>query len=100
MESRANRHFIAATISTMVCAAPADHRGPRHNRGDNEMFKRNTSSRALWRGLALACVIAGSATTTAFAGECPADKMKVNAREEVKLKAVGVSDITLGSIDL
>jgi quercetin dioxygenase-like cupin family protein len=64
------------------------------------MFKRNTSSRALWQGLALACTIAGSAATTAFAGECPAGKMMANAREEVKLKAVGVSDVTLGSIDL
>jgi len=64
------------------------------------MFKRNEKTRALWQGFALACVIAASAATTAFAGECPADKMKVNAREEVKLKAVGVSDVTLGSIDL
>src|SRR5882724_1877885 len=100
MESRANRHFIEAIISAIVLAAPADHRGPRHNRGDNEMFKRNTSSRALWQGLALACVIAGSVTTTASAGECPADKMKVNAREKVDFKPVGVTDVTLGSIDL
>jgi quercetin dioxygenase-like cupin family protein len=100
MNTKANRHFIAATISTIVFAAPADHRGPRHNRGDNEMFTRNTSSRALWQGLALACVIAGSVSATAYAGECPVGQMKANAREEVKLKAVGVSDVTLGSIDL
>ncbi len=64
------------------------------------MFKPNEKPRALWQALTLACVIAGSVTTAAFAGECPADKMKANAREEVKLKAVGVSDVTLGSIDL
>jgi len=33
-----------------------------------------------------------------FAGECPADKMKANAREEVKFKPVGVTDVTLGSM--
>ena len=36
----------------------------------------------------------------AFAGECPADKIKPNAREPVNLAAVGVTDTTLGSIDL
>jgi len=66
------------------------------------MFKPTANSPALWQGLALACVIAGSiaATSTAFAGECPADKMKVNAREKVDFKPVGVTDVTLGSIDL
>ena len=64
------------------------------------MFNRNESSPAPWQRLALAFVIAASASTAAFAGECPAGKMKANAREEVKLKAVGVSDVTLGSIDL
>jgi len=66
------------------------------------MFKHTASSRALWQGLALACVIVGSATTasTAFAGECPADKIKANAREKVDFKPVGVTDVTLGSIDL
>ena len=38
--------------------------------------------------------------TTAFAGECPADKFKPGAREMVKLEAVGVTDTTLSSIDL
>ncbi len=66
------------------------------------MFKHTINSRALWQGLALACVIAGStaATSTAFAGECPADKMKANAREKVDFKPVGVTDVTLGSINL
>ena len=66
------------------------------------MFKHTINSRALWQGLALACVIAGStaATSVAFAGECPADKIKANAREKVDLKPVGVTDVTLGSINL
>jgi hypothetical protein len=66
------------------------------------MFKPTTNSRARWQSLALACVIAGSAATatTAFAGECPADKMKADAREKVDFKPVGVTDVTLGSIDL
>src|SRR6266704_151805 len=83
------------------CSQP-NHPRPRHNRGDNDMFKPTANSRALWQGLAFACVIAGSAATasSAFAGECPADKMKANAREEVKFKPVGVTDVTLGSIDL
>jgi hypothetical protein len=64
------------------------------------MFKQPAKSRTIWQGLALACVIAGSAavTSTAFAGECPADKIKVNAREKVDFKPVGVTDVTLGSI--
>ena len=66
------------------------------------MFKQTANSRALWRSLAVACAIAGSAavTSAAFAGECPADKVKANAREKVDYKAVGVTDVTLGSIDL
>ena len=33
-----------------------------------------------------------------FAGECPADKVKPNARQMVDYKPVGVTDVTLGSI--
>ena len=53
------------------------------------MFKPTANSRTLWQGLALACAIAGSAaaTSTAFAGECPAGKMKADAREMVDLQA-------------
>jgi quercetin dioxygenase-like cupin family protein len=74
---------------------------PWQNRGDKEMFKQSANLRALWQGVAL-CVIAGSIATTsnAFAGECPVDKMKPNAREKVDFKPVGVADVTLGSIDL
>jgi quercetin dioxygenase-like cupin family protein len=66
------------------------------------MFKQPAKSRTLWQGLVLACMIAGSAavTSTALAGECPADKIKVNAREKVDFKPVGVTDVTLGSINL
>jgi quercetin dioxygenase-like cupin family protein len=38
--------------------------------------------------------------TSAFAGSCPADKMKADVREPVKFAAVGVTDTTLGAIDL
>ena len=66
------------------------------------MFTASAKSRTLWQGLALAFVIAGSdaTATTALAGECPADKIKVNAREKVDFKPVGVTDVTLGSINL
>jgi quercetin dioxygenase-like cupin family protein len=71
-----------------------------NNRGDHDMFKGN--SRVLLRGLTLALTLAGSAAiaSAAVAGECPADKMKANAREKVDYKPVGVTDVTLGSIDL
>ena len=66
------------------------------------MSKSNVPSRTLWQGLALAGIIAGSvaSASTAVAGECPAGKMKPNAREMVDYKPVGVTDVTLGSIDL
>jgi len=66
------------------------------------MFKQISDKRALGRSLALACAIAGSLalSANAVAGECPADKMKPNTREKVDYKPVGVSDVTLGSIDL
>lgn len=50
--------------------------------------------------VSLALVLAGSAFSTAMAGECPADKFKPGVREMVKLEAVGVTDTTLGAIDL
>ena len=62
------------------------------------MSKQNTRARVL----TLAGAIAGSmvVASAAVAGECPADKMKASAREKVDYKPVGVSDVTLGSIDL
>ena len=38
--------------------------------------------------------------STAFAGECPADQKKPNATAPVDYKPVGVTDVTLGSINL
>src|SRR5215475_9848160 len=54
------------------------------------------------RGLALAAAIAGSLATmsAAAAGECPAGHMKANARTMVDYKPVGVTDTTLGAINL
>ena len=62
------------------------------------MAKQNTRARVL----TLTVAIAGSmvAASVAVAGECPADKMKPNVRAMVDTKAVGVSDVTLSSIDL
>ena len=52
---------------------------------------------AIFAGALAASTFIGSG---AFAGECPADKIKPNAREPVNLAAAGVTDATLGSIDL
>jgi quercetin dioxygenase-like cupin family protein len=38
--------------------------------------------------------------STAIAGECPADKVKPGARQMVTVEATGVTDTTLGSINL
>jgi quercetin dioxygenase-like cupin family protein len=58
--------------------------------------------RALRRTFAFACAIIASTAiaSSAAAGECPADHMKPNVRPMVDNKPVGVSDVTLGSIDL
>jgi quercetin dioxygenase-like cupin family protein len=52
---------------------------------------------AIVAGLAIGSAVL---TTTAFAGSCPAGKMKADVREPVKFAAVGVTDTTLGAIDL
>jgi quercetin dioxygenase-like cupin family protein len=64
------------------------------------MFGKNKA--ALRRTLLLAIALIGSTVmvSNAIAGECPADKMKANVRPMVDHKPVGVSDVTLGSIDL
>lgn len=49
---------------------------------------------------AVAAVALMSLTAGAQAGECPAGKSKANAREAVQLAASGVTDTTLGTIDL
>jgi quercetin dioxygenase-like cupin family protein len=38
--------------------------------------------------------------SAAFAGSCPADKVKADVRAPVTFAAVGVTDTTLGAIDL
>lgn len=48
----------------------------------------------------LAVLLAGLASSTAFAGECPADKVKPGARAMVQVEAKDVTDTTLGSINL
>ncbi len=42
----------------------------------------------------------GFVATAAFAGSCPADKVKADVRAPVTFAAVGVTDTTLGAIDL
>jgi quercetin dioxygenase-like cupin family protein len=66
------------------------------------MFNRIVTSRKIRQALGVASVIAISLATAsaALAGECPADKIKPNARQMVDYKPVGVTDVTLGSIDL
>src|SRR6476661_2122244 len=63
------------------------------------MFKHHTLSRAVWPGIALAGALTLSAQPVA-AGECPAGKIKPNAQQMVDYKPVGVTDVTLGAIDL
>jgi quercetin dioxygenase-like cupin family protein len=53
--------------------------------------------KVLVAGLALAC---GTFATAAFAGECPADAKKPNAREAVDMKPVGVTDTVIAMIDV
>jgi quercetin dioxygenase-like cupin family protein len=66
------------------------------------MSKSNVTPRTIRQGLALAAIVAGSfaATSTAIAGECPAGKMQPNVRPMVDTKPVGVTDVTLGAINL
>jgi quercetin dioxygenase-like cupin family protein len=54
------------------------------------------------RTIVLASLLAGASAlaSTAFAGECPTGAMKPNARDPVTFQPVGVTDTTLGSIDL
>ncbi len=50
----------------------------------------------------VAAILTGAACVcpSAVAGECPKDKFKEDVRAEVKTPAQGVTDTTLGSIDL
>jgi len=62
------------------------------------MSKFNTKSGWL-RSVAAVVFVAGFAAV-AQAGECPADKRMPNARQAVNLPGSGVTDTTLGAIDL
>jgi quercetin dioxygenase-like cupin family protein len=66
------------------------------------MSKSNVASRTIRQGLAFAGMIAGSVAinSTAVAGECPAGKTQPNVRPMVDHKPVGVTDVTLGAINL
>ena len=61
-----------------------------------------TSKGLLSRSLLVAGLVFGSAVTvsTAFAGECPADQKKTDARKPVDFKPVGVTDTVIASIDV
>ncbi|WP_440638368.1 cupin domain-containing protein [Bradyrhizobium sp. PUT101] len=63
------------------------------------MFTSYALSRLTWPGLAIVGALILSAQPV-FAGECPAGKIKPNAQQMVDHKAVGVTDVTLGAIDL
>jgi quercetin dioxygenase-like cupin family protein len=58
--------------------------------------------RAISRSVLLAGLLASAPSigSSAFARDCPADKLKVDVRQPVGLPAAGVTDTTLGSIDL
>jgi quercetin dioxygenase-like cupin family protein len=61
-----------------------------------------TKKGRLGRSLLLASLVLGTSvvTSAAFAGECPADQKKPNAREAVDLKPVGVTDTVIAMIDV
>ena len=56
----------------------------------------------LGRSLQIATLALGAcmAATAAFAGECPADQKKPDARGPVDFKPVGVTDTVIASIDV
>jgi quercetin dioxygenase-like cupin family protein len=58
--------------------------------------------RTLGRSILFAGLLgaAASCASGALAGECPADQMKADVRKPVTLPADGVTDTTLGAIDL
>ena len=53
-----------------------------------------------WLRSAAAAVFVAGVAFSAHAGECPADKRMPNARAPVNFPVAGVTDTTLGSIDL
>jgi len=67
-----------------------------------EMPNTITSGRIFKHAFAIAGMIAGAVTLApaAFAGECPADKQSLNAREPVTFAAKDVTDTVLAATDL
>lgn len=63
------------------------------------MFKSITRS-GLAKTIATAALLSAGFALNAHAGECSPDKVKPNARQAVTLAAKGVTDTTLGAIDL
>jgi quercetin dioxygenase-like cupin family protein len=68
----------------------------------SQMSNRIELARSFGRATAVAGLIVGSAAFSgaALAGSCPTDQMKADVREPVTFAAVGVTDTTLGAIDL
>jgi quercetin dioxygenase-like cupin family protein len=67
------------------------------------MFDRIMSGRTVGRTAVLAGVVMGALAaglSSAAAGQCPADKVKANAREPVSHAAKGLTDTVLAAIDL
>jgi quercetin dioxygenase-like cupin family protein len=67
------------------------------------MFNRIPSGRSFGRNMVLAGITAGSTligVSSAFAGACPADKMKADVRPPATQAAKGVTDTVLAAIDL
>src|SRR5262245_35457307 len=89
------------TIRSIVRAVAQPVVPATHPQEPSYMF-RQVSGGHLCRAIALAGLVLGSATvmSTAFAGECPADKAKANVREPVDFKPTGVTDTVLATIDL
>src|SRR5215472_16308169 len=72
------------------------------DQGEKDMFKDTTTSRTPWQAFCFVATVSISLATAsaALAGDCPADKFKANAHQMVDFKPDGVTDVTLGSIDL
>jgi len=100
MISKANGHFLAYVISNDWCVVA----GKSSSRGITEettTFKPTAYSRALWQGLALACVIAGSAATHIRLRRRMSGRQDESQRaRESRLQTGRCHDVTLGSIDL
>src|SRR5512143_1919338 len=100
MNTRANRHFLVRLKSEMMSTRPLRSTRDAVHQRRNTMFRLN--AQLLRQGIVLAGTTIGliAIASNAKAGECPAGSMKANARTMVDYKPVGVTDTTLGSIDL